>query len=82
MRLSHLILVSAFAIGFGSAASATPLRASASQILLPPDAVVEFAKWKAKHAWRGHRGRHYGWRRGRHLGWYKLPTGQGLTRAG
>jgi hypothetical protein len=32
---------------------------------------VEYAKWKPKHARRGHPGRHYGWVRGRHLGWHK-----------
>ena len=77
MRLRELILASAFAIGFSSAASAAPLTTSASQPLLSPDTVVEFTKWKAKHAWKGNRGRHYGWKRGRHLGWYKKARHRG-----
>ena len=44
MRIRQLILASALAVGFSSAASAAPLAASASQTLLPPHAVVDFTK--------------------------------------
>ena len=77
MRLRQLILASAFAVGFGSAAAAAPLAASASQTLLSPDTIVEFTKWKAKHAWKGGRGRHLGWGRGRRVGWGKKARHRG-----
>ena len=70
MKFGHLILAAALAFGLAGAASATPL-ANAAQAVAQPDTVVEFTKWKAKHGWKGHKGRHYGWNRGRHRGWYK-----------
>ncbi len=77
MHLRQLILTAAFAVGLGTAASATPLAAGAPQIV-PPDTVVAFAKWKAKHAFKGNRGHHLGWYRGRHCGWYKKGRHRGV----
>jgi len=68
MRLRHLVLGVGLAIGLGGAASAAPAVDGASRLRLSPHAVAQFAKWKAKHAFRG-RGLHRGWdKKGRHRG--------------
>jgi hypothetical protein len=78
MRFRRLALSAALTFGLGGAAYAASVTDGASNLSLPPGAVVQFAKWKAKHAWKGNRGRHLGWRRGRHLGWYKKGRHRGV----
>ena len=70
MKISHLVLAAALAIGFGGAASATPAAPSPMEIV-QSDVALEYAKRKGHKGWKGNRGRHYGWDRGRHRGWYK-----------
>ena len=92
MRLRQLVLAAAFTVGFGAAASASPLATEAYDALLLRDASAAFMKWKGhkghkgwkgghpgRHlGWRaGHPGRHLGWERGRHRGWAKKARYRG-----
>jgi hypothetical protein len=78
MQFRRLVLSAALTFGLGGAVCAAPVADCASNLSLPSGAVVQFAKWKEKHAWKGNRGRHLGWHRGRHLGWYKKGRHRGV----
>ena len=74
MKISRLVVASAFAHGLGGAASASQLGPRAADILRQPGIAVDYVKnkgHKGHKGWKGNKGHHYGWDRGRHRGWYK-----------